>query len=240
MPDEERPERAGVAAGVDHDPAVPLLDGHRDEPVLRPVEPVGRVEPRRRQQRAVEAVAPAVVRAVDRPVRARRSARRQLVGAVLADVVEAAQHAVVAADEQDGVVADAHGPSGPGRGELGRPSGAHPGAGEQVRSAPRPGRRRRGTRPPAACDPVPVGSSTGARSAGSTARRRRRSRLHPQRHRPTHRERASGTAASAAAGARRRGRGACTAGPGCRSRRRLRASPTSTGRARAIGVVKSA
>ena len=191
---QERPERRSVAAGVDHHPPVPVLDGHRDQSVLRPVEPVGRVEPGRRQQRAVQPVAPPVVRAVDRPVRARRPARRQFVGAVLAGVVEAAQLAVVAAHQQHGVVTDLDGPSGTDRGEVVRPSRADPGAGEEVRPLPRQdgvvevgGRRQH--RPRAGSRRAPAPDRPG-RSAPPTSRTRRR-RPHPQRHRPTHRERAT-------------------------------------------------
>ena len=72
--------------GVDHDPPVPLLHGDGDQAVLRPVEGGGRVEAGCRHQRAVEAIAPAVIGAADRAVltrlpaprpRARRRAERR-------------------------------------------------------------------------------------------------------------------------------------------------------------------
>ena len=234
MPDRNDPSGGSVAAGVDHHPPVPVLDGHRDQSVLRPVEPVGRVEPGRRQQRAVQPVAPPVVRAVDRPVRARRSARRQFVGAVLAGVVEAAQLAVVAADQQYGVVTDLDGPSGTDRGEVVRPPRAHPGAGEEVRPLP----RQDGV--------VEVGGRRQHRSRAAGVEHRRQVGRVDRRRRGLGPSPSTPPAAPPSDSSRTRhleplrppppagvgrARGACTAAPGCRSRRRLRASPTSTGTA---------
>ncbi len=47
---EEHRQRWRVAGRVDHHPAVPFLDGDGDQRVLRLVEPVRGIEPRRRQQ----------------------------------------------------------------------------------------------------------------------------------------------------------------------------------------------
>ena len=130
-------ERAGLPVDVDHRPAVPLADRHRHEAV------VGAVEPRRglvaggRQQRSVEAVVPAVVRAVDRAVPGGHVARRQLMAAVLAHVEETAQHAVIAAHEEHPVVTDLDRPPGSGRSQVVDPPGRHPTAVEEVGPFPR-------------------------------------------------------------------------------------------------------
>ena len=153
MPSRKTSTGAAPPDGVDHDPPVPVLDGDGDEAVLRAVEGGRFVEARRRHQRAVERVAPAVVRTMDRAVLARRRARCQLVGPVLADVEEAAQGAVLTAHEQDGVVADAHG-APVTRWRRARPSGRRtPRRRRTGGCAPTPARRRRGRRPRATCTP---------------------------------------------------------------------------------------
>ena len=123
----------------------------RDEAVLGAVEAGRGLEPRRRQQRAVEAVAPPVVRAVDRAVFARAPARGQLVGPVLAHVEEAAERSVVAADEQHGVVADGEGPAGAQRSRARRRARRTPTPRRTGAAAPTRGPRRRGRRRRAAC-----------------------------------------------------------------------------------------
>ena len=220
---EEAVQRRCRSGDVDHRPAVPLLDRDRCETVQRAVEAVGRLEVRCRQQRTVEPVPPAVVRALDRALVVGRAARHQLVGAVTAGVEEAAQHAVGAAHEHDLVVGDGDGDPRPRRVELDRPPGAHPGAGEQVRTFPG--------------EDAVVAVRGGRQHAAAHRRIEHVGELDRVDHRRIDRlthggARPTGAPQQPAPGGGRTGSAACTATPGCRSRRRRRASPTSTGTGR--------
>ncbi len=109
----------------------------------RDVEALGRVEAGRGAQRAVEVVDPRVVRARDRRPLVRLAARQQLVAAVTAHVRERVQLTRLAADEEHTFVADAHCGARPGFRDLGRTSGAHPRAREEVVLLPGEHRRIR-------------------------------------------------------------------------------------------------
>ena len=102
-------ERWGVAAGVGEQPAVPLHYAHRDEPEPAPLEAAGLAEARRALELPVEPVGPGVVRAADELAAGFPAHRQELVPAVAADVVEGAQGVVLAAHEEDGLVAQRDG-----------------------------------------------------------------------------------------------------------------------------------
>src|SRR6188472_2644291 len=103
-------ERRGLRIRVDEDERPPRVDRHTDETEAGHVEPELAIRAGRASQRAVEAVGPRVVRALDRL--AARVAVAEDVPAVAADVDEAAELVVPAAREQDGKR------SGPGRRQL--------------------------------------------------------------------------------------------------------------------------
>ena len=102
-------ERRSFACGVDENPAAPLFDPRRHQAVVIRIAAGQLARARRNFQAAVELVGPAVVGAAQRAGVGAGARLEQLVAAVAADVEEAAQGAVIAAHEQDAVVADARG-----------------------------------------------------------------------------------------------------------------------------------
>jgi hypothetical protein len=136
-------DRGRGAVGVDEDEALPLGDPHLDQ-----AHPVGvqgvPVRAGHLVQPAAQVVHPVVVLAGDEPAGRRAAAGEQLVPAVPARVVEAAQHAVVVTDQQHGVAGagapaaahERHRPAGPGCGDVRAAPDARPAAVEDDPALP--------------------------------------------------------------------------------------------------------
>ena len=125
---------------------------------------------RRSDQAAVEPVAPGVVRADDRLGLRRAAAGQQLVAAVPAGVLEAAQHAVAVAGQQQAVLPQRLGAHAAGRAR--RSSDPRTASRRRGARAPRPARRRRGTPRAAASGWSRTAPATGRPGRGSSGRRR--------------------------------------------------------------------
>src|SRR5258708_2941745 len=92
---EVRVERGGGRIEVAQDEVLPRADAQRDEAVVFAIEALDPLELRRRLERAVERVRPAVVRAA-KPLRAARRFGDDGRGVMAAHVEERAKHAAVA------------------------------------------------------------------------------------------------------------------------------------------------
>jgi hypothetical protein len=121
-------ERLGDAGDVGEHEAAPDLDAQRDEVLVGVVAAAAVL--------AGEVVGPAVVGAAD--LRAARALAdlHELVGAVAADVGEAADGATAVADQQEALAAGADGSLTAGLGEFVGAADAHPGLVEQVLQLP--------------------------------------------------------------------------------------------------------
>jgi hypothetical protein len=115
-----------LAVGVHEDPAHPLPHGDIDQRVRALVEPRHVAEPGSSLQRAVQPVHPGVIRALDGVDVPRLAARQQLVPPVATGVEVASDLAVLPADQQDALVADANRHLVPRRAELVRSAHVHP------------------------------------------------------------------------------------------------------------------
>ena len=122
-------ERAGLAAKVDEENALPLRNRHAVQAVLRPVYLVG-ADAWRTDQFAVEAVDPRMVGARDRALEGSGAGVAEQCTAVAAHVVERTQRAVVIADDHDVLAGDLGRAIRPGRFDVLGAAGAGPAAAE--------------------------------------------------------------------------------------------------------------
>ena len=122
--------RAGAAA--DEDEAVPDLAFHRLQAVVAAVEVAEGLRAGRAAQGAVEVVDPAVERADEGVPALARVAGRDAGAAVAAEVVDGADHAVLAADDEGAVVGDVERDPGPGLGQVGDVADDLPVGGEEL------------------------------------------------------------------------------------------------------------
>ena len=99
-------ERGRSAVGVHEHPPTPLADACGDQRILGLVEPLEIAEPWSCAEGPIELVDPRVVGALDGAQVPRRARLEQLVPTVATGVVEASEHAVVAADGQGAFVPD--------------------------------------------------------------------------------------------------------------------------------------
>src|SRR4029077_7029839 len=121
-------ERWGIGIEVDEDEVRQGFDADRPQAELLLVEIWKAFAAAGGPQPAIGVIGPSVIGAGDEFRLA--APRQQLVGAMLAHIVEAAEHAVLAADDDDVLIGDAAGDVAAGLGQRPEMSGIAPGAGE--------------------------------------------------------------------------------------------------------------
>jgi hypothetical protein len=123
-------ERRGCIRQVEEDVPVPLGTADRRKAVRGPLETLDFVHHRRREQSAVQAVGPRVIRALDRSGQPTLCLRAERGAAMPAHVVERAQSAGPVAHDQHIGVHQLPAHEGPGLGQFLGPAGGHPHSGE--------------------------------------------------------------------------------------------------------------
>src|SRR4029077_8187483 len=129
-------QRTRIARYVDERPTLPLVDAHRRQAVLGDCESRPQSKSRRRLQRTILAVRPAVIRALDQSAFGGPAYGQELVAAVPADVEEPAQLARPIAREKDRLRTDSDRPAAVGFDQTLRPPKAHPGGFEKMTHLP--------------------------------------------------------------------------------------------------------